>query len=276
MPLVFSPLSEAILESPPRTLLPKHAFIMRQLGNPPTIDLRMNALVKNVFENKKFKTIDANGTTGSKDYLERILGLIRGAGFTVAIFSHDTRPESIANICLELGFAAMCGKPIIIVKSNKAVAPSDLKRTDWIEFEDTGLKEFRKKLRKGLDEVEKLCEFEDNLLQVALEARSPDCAVALERANKGFLLSGQERFIESAERILMILDNVAYGGTIADLERLRSETKTFIRQARAALPTPPPPQPNPAPQQVDRDQGRGACPTEAPLRSLSNPTRGFL
>jgi hypothetical protein len=219
---------------------------MRQLGNPPTIDLRMNTLVRNVFENRGYRTIDAGGTTGSKDYLERILGLIRGTGFTVAIFSHDTRPESLANICLELGFSAMCGKPIIIVKSTEAVAPSDLKRTDWIEFEDTDLRGFRKKLRKGLDEIEKLYEFEDNLLQVALEARSPDCAVALERANKGFLLSGERRFVQSAERILTILANVADGGAIADLERLRSETKTFIRQASAALPAPPPPQPAPA------------------------------
>src|SRR5689334_17783283 len=104
---------------------------MRQLGMPPAIDITMNAEVTRIFGTRGLRTIDADGSTGSKDYLERILGLIRGTGFTAAIFSHETRTSSMANIALELGFSAICGKPLVIVKSPEAVAPSDLKRTDW-------------------------------------------------------------------------------------------------------------------------------------------------
>ena len=236
MPLVFSPLSEAILDSPPRTLRPKCAFIMRQLGDPPAIDLRMNELVGDVFKERGFDTVDADGSTGSKDYLERILSLIRGTGFTLAIFSQETRIGSLANICLELGFAAMCGKPIIIVKSKEAAAPSDLKRTDWIDFEDSDLVSFRRKLNQGIDEIISLGDYEKNLLYVAVEARSPDCGVALERANKGFLLSGQKYFVNAAEKILAILDRVEDLGAIDDLERLKKDMKTFIHQARSAMP----------------------------------------
>jgi hypothetical protein len=141
----------------------------------------------------------------------------------------------MANIALELGFAAMCGKPLVIVKSPQAAAPSDLKRTDWIEYDETGPAPFRRKLRQAVDEIERLCNWEDDLLQASLDARSPDCAVGLERANKGFLLSGDERFVTAAERILEILDGVEEGASIGDLERLRNETRTFIRQARAVL-----------------------------------------
>ncbi len=195
----------------------------------------MNAEVISFFQQRRYHSVDADYSTGSKDYLERILGLIRGTGFTVAIFSHETRPTAMANIALELGFAAMCGKPLIIIKSPEAAAPSDLKRTDWIEYQDSDLPGFQRKLGQALDEIEDLCNWERDLLQASLAARSPDCAIALERANKGFLLSGNENFIEAAETLLKILTNIDGDHSIGDLERLRTEMRTFMEQARAAL-----------------------------------------
>jgi hypothetical protein len=119
VPLVFSPLSEAVLESAPKSLFPKHAFVMRQLGGPPDIDVTMTRIVEEVLTDRGFRFKDANASTGGKDFLERILGLIRSTGFTIAIFSNRTRKTAMANIALELGFAAMCGKPLMIVKSDK-------------------------------------------------------------------------------------------------------------------------------------------------------------
>jgi hypothetical protein len=190
LPLVFSPLSEALLDLPPKRLLPRYAFVMRQLGTPPAIDLVMATAVERLFNARDFRVTDADGSTGGKDYLERIFSLIRGTGFTVAIFSHETRPTAMANIALELGFSAMRGKPLVIVKSPEAVAPSDLKRTDWIEYNGRRRTAFERKINQAIDEIERLGAWEDDLLQASLDARSPDCAVALERANKGFLLSG--------------------------------------------------------------------------------------
>jgi hypothetical protein len=60
-------------------------------------------LVKKVFDARGIGMKDADASTGAKDFLERILGLIRGTGFTVAIFSEDTRGTAMANIALELG-----------------------------------------------------------------------------------------------------------------------------------------------------------------------------
>ena len=233
MPLVFSPLSEALLDLPPKRLLPRYAFVMRQLGDPSAIDLAMANAVERLFQNRGFQVIDADGTTGGKDYLERIFSLIRGTGFTVAIFSHETRPTAMANIALELGFAAMCGKPLVIIKSPQAAAPSDLKRTDWIEYNGRRRAAFDRKVNQAVDEIENLGAWEADLLQASLDARSPDCAVAFERANKGFLLSADPRFVAAAERILGILEAVDEGPSLGDLERLRNEVRTFIRQARA-------------------------------------------
>ncbi|MGE0235883.1 hypothetical protein [Methylocystis sp.] len=231
MPLVFSPLAETVLDTVPKRLLPKHAFVMRQIGSPPEIDLRMAEIVKEVFLAHEIKIVDADASTGGKDFLERILGLIRATGFTVAIYSHKTRPTAIANIMLELGFAAMSGKPLVIVKSERAKAPSDLTRTDWIVYSDTDEDGFRLKLKQATETIDSLVQHEKTVLDVALGARSIDCAIAFERANKGFLLSGDRQFIEAAREILSRLDSVMDDPRISDIERLRSEIKTFLRQA---------------------------------------------
>ncbi len=229
MPLVFSPLSEDVLASPPRRLHPGHAFVMRQIGNPPAVDECMVEIVLEVLALKRIPTKDADASTGGKDFLERILGLIRGTGFTIAIFSHDTRATAMANITLELSFAAMCGKPLIIVKSKEAAAPSDFTRTDWIDYDLKDEARFRKKLGQALDTISDLAVFEDMLLDVALGARSIDCAIAFERANKAFLLTREDRFLDKAEEIKRRLDGVGNIEAIADLERLKSEITTFIQ-----------------------------------------------
>jgi hypothetical protein len=73
---------------------------MRQLGNPPDIDLTMTEIVREVLKARGVGIKDADASTGGKDFLERILGLIRSTGFTIAIFSNKTRMTAMANIAL--------------------------------------------------------------------------------------------------------------------------------------------------------------------------------
>lgn len=235
MPLVYSPTSEEILNRAPRKLLPRHAFLMRQLGSPSKMDQEMTQIVKKTFGKRGIKSIDAGDTAGQNDFLQRILGLIRSTAFTVAIFSEETRPESLANITLELGFAAMCGKPLVIVKSKGAKPPSDLTRTDWIVYDEADPSEFRKKLGQAIDEILELVPYEEVQLGVALNAGMIDCATALEKASKAFLLSGDGKFIDMARQIFGRLDGAPSISDISDLLRIREEADTFIRQADAAV-----------------------------------------
>ena len=207
---------------------------MRQLGDPPELDVHMTEIVFEALQCEGFEIVDAEASTAAKDYLARIFELIRATGFTVAIFSEQTRGTAMANISLELGFAAMSGKPLLIVKSKAASAPSDLKRTDWIEYSPGDESGFRSKLAQAAEELRKLDEWEQQLLDVALEARTMDCAVAFERAQKAFLLSGDERCVAAADAILEKLECVSEDEAISDLERLRFEIRTFRRQARSA------------------------------------------
>lgn len=235
MPLVFSPLSEDILGIPPKRLYPGHAFVMRQIGDPPATDLRMAEIVEEVFTARSVPRMDADASTGGGDFLERILGLIRATGFTVAIFSHETRPTAMANITLELGFAAMCGKPLIIAKSKGAKTPSDFTRTDYVEYDPADEPRFHDKLHQALDTIDQAGAFEELLLDTALAARSIDCAIALERANKGFLLTSDAGIIGKAEQIGLRIEAAGANDSIADLERLRGEVAMFVSQGRKAL-----------------------------------------
>jgi len=205
---------------------------MRQLGNPPDIDLVMLRAVQKVCSSRGFSTKDAASSTGSKDFLERILGLIRGTGLTIAIFSHATRGTAMANISLELGFAAMCGKPLIIVKSREASAPSDLTRTDWIEFTLGEEPAFEEKLGQALDQVDEIASYQEMLFHIALEAPQMDSAVALERATKAFLLSGNQAVVEAIATIEERLRLAAEGVGFDDMKRIYREVATFVRQGR--------------------------------------------
>jgi len=236
VPLVFSPLSEEVIALPPRTLFPRHGFVMRQIGDAPQLDQDITDAVTEQLALRRFGVKDADASTGGGDFLERILGLIRGTGLTIAIFSHQTRPTALANIMLELGFAAMCGKPLMIVKSKDAAAPSDLKRTDWIDFDPANPTAFARKVHQALDEVEALAEFEEQLLDLALDAPSMDCAIAFERAQRAFLLSGEAGLIDKAQSIRDRLATARNIHQIDDLNRLDDEIAMFVRQGRKAKP----------------------------------------
>lgn len=187
------------------------------------------------FKNDGLRLIDAAETVGGKDFLERILGLIRGTGFTVAVFSEETRSSAMANIALELGFAAMCGKPLVIVKSKAAKAPSDLTRTDWIEYDPGDPDGVRPLLTRAITNLRDLAEHEQILLEQSLQARRMDAAVALERVIKGFLLAGTDWFVEAAIRLVGRLGGLEPLGSISDLDRVRDDAEIFMGQARAAL-----------------------------------------
>ena len=231
MPLVFSPLSEEVLDSGPAQLFPKSVFLMRQLGTPPEIDQAMAVLATQVFESEGFSVLDANSSTGGKDFLERILGLIRGSGFVAALFSDEMRRTAFANISLELGFAAMCGKPLVIIKSKGAQAPSDLTRTDWIDYDQDDKDGFISKLGQAVYQINALADFEKMTLEVALEADRMDCAIAFERARKAFLLTGHATYVDHAQTILDRLNEADEQTHLGDLRRERDEVRLFIKQA---------------------------------------------
>ncbi len=120
MAIIFSPLSEDVLEGPFEPL-PRSAFVMLQLGDGRAkIESEMQATVISVLKAKRFKPVDAESVRGNKDYLEKIIQIIRGSGYGVAIFSEYTPPSTLANIFFEVALCNLLGKPVILAKTKKA------------------------------------------------------------------------------------------------------------------------------------------------------------
>ena len=191
----------------------------------------MNAIVNEVLAEHNITAIDAASSAGRNDFLERIIDLIRSTGLTIAIFSHETRGTALANIMLELGFAAIFGKPLLIVKSKEADAPSDLIRTDWIEFNAEKILEFRQKIVQAVGEVDQIAKHQEMLLDISLEAPQMDCAVAFERAQKAFLLAPNASLLEKIKTIKQRVMCYREIDQMSDLHRLHDEISAFSKQA---------------------------------------------
>ena len=92
----------------------------------------------------------------------------------------------------------------------------------------------------GNKQVDEIADFQEMLLDVALEAAAPDCAVAFERANKAFLLSANGELLDKAEIIRDRLAQARDNPHVTDLSRLHDEVAAFIKQGRKKLAAPAP------------------------------------
>jgi hypothetical protein len=73
------------------------------------------------------------------------------------------------------------------------------------------------------------------LTSPALEANTLDIAIALERASKAFLLTGDPEILIKAEEVSQRLSGAGQIIALPDLERLKQELKIFVGQGRSAL-----------------------------------------
>ncbi|MDQ3820285.1 MAG: hypothetical protein M3362_21745 [Acidobacteriota bacterium] len=194
MPLLFSPLSEGILEGPFKPL-PKSAFIMLHSGkNVSEVEDSMDAIVCKCLAQLKHPIKKAARQSGTKDYLEKIIQIIRGCGFGVAIF-------------FEIGLCSVLGKPVILVKSAKAKPPSDFVRTEWITFENGDLNKLARAIKESIKSIDGLAKYYEELGDLAMEAEDVDLELAFERYRQAILIANKKAVRRKIKNILAILGN---------------------------------------------------------------------
>lgn len=189
MPLLFSPLSEGILEGPFKPF-PKSAFIMLHSGkNVSEAELKIDAVLGKCLARLKHPIQKAARHSGTKDYLEKIIQIIRGCGFGVAIFSELTPAATLANIFFEIGLCSVFGKPVILIKTAEAKPPSDFVRTEWITYQPDNAARLRKDLEESIKSVVELAEYYEALGDLAMEAEHIDVELAFERYKQAILIA---------------------------------------------------------------------------------------
>ena len=169
----------------------------------------------------------ASRQSGTKDYLEKIIQLIRGCGFGVAIFSEFTPAATLANIFFEIGLCSVLGKPVVLVKSARAKPPSDFVRTEWITFEEGNRKRLAHDLEKAITSIHDLADYYENLGDLALEADEVDLELAFERYRQAVLIAGKSAARRKIKKILTKLVEETSYVLPASTSRLRRSIKEF-------------------------------------------------
>lgn len=237
MPILFSPIDQSEMVGPFKPY-PRTAFVMRQIGG--EISDADNALIKETMAALKrahFKAITAADVSGTKDFLQKIIDLIRGCGFGVAIFSDKTPAKALANIFFEVGIASVLGKPVQLVMTGENPAPSDLVRTEWISYKTNEVKKLRADLKKSLDTIKETASFYRQIGDVALESVVCDHELAFERYRQAILITDDA---VARRRVLSIKERLSENGTqVEDMASHRSKLSRSVSEFLALLPSSP-------------------------------------
>ena len=193
MALIFSPLTEDALEGPYQPI-PKGVFLMLQLGEGTSqLEIEMDNAVSSVLDERKFIPTRATTQRSQKDYLVKIIQLIRGCGFGTAVFSEYTPAPTLANIFFEIALCNLLGKPVIIVKSEDAKIPSDFARTEWVTYSQREKSQLKRDFSESVSSVLLLAKYYETLGDIAMEAEDVDLELAFERYRQSFLIDGRSK-----------------------------------------------------------------------------------
>jgi hypothetical protein len=217
VPLLFSPVNQEEINSPysPR---PRGAFLMVQLGGRPApTEEAMIHVVREVLADLSFTALTASDVRRTTDFLHKIIDLIRGCGFCVAVFSDRTPARTLANIFFEIGVAAMLGKPVQLVWAGRnprsTAAPSDFIRTEWIRYVPGQDDRLRNEVRDAIAQIEQGAAFYRQIGDIALNAREPDLELAFERFKQAVLIADD---VGARSRIKAVRDRLAAAGPVLD------------------------------------------------------------
>ncbi|HYJ88107.1 MAG TPA: hypothetical protein VEW46_18715 [Pyrinomonadaceae bacterium] len=233
MPLLFSPTSEDILEGPFKPY-PRNAFMMLHSGtNVSASEAKIDAVVCRCLSKLKHPIRKASRQRGTKDYLDKIIQLIRGCGLGVAIFSELTPAATLANIFFEIGLCGLLGKPVILIKTADAKPPSDFVRTEWISFQEPNTNKLSRDVRSHVDQIRELADYYENLGDLAMAAEDVDLELAFERYRQATLIIGKKAVRNKIRKILIKLGD---SGKLSSLQASRTRLRKSIQEFDKLLP----------------------------------------
>lgn len=193
----------------------------------------MRNVVEAALDASRFGVVTASDVRGTGDYLHKIVNMIRGCGFAVAVFSDRTPPRTLANIFFEVGMAGMLGKPVQLVLTGENAAPSDFVRSEWIAYRSGEEAQLRSALDGSLARIDALAAYYREIGEVALEADRPDLELVLERFKQAVLIGNEVRAragIETVRQRLIAARKAEGADDMAShRERLYRAASEFLR-----------------------------------------------
>lgn len=200
MALLYSPVDGSQLAEP-FSLFPRSAFLMiHDNDRVAAVEARMQAIAREEIESARFEARAASELKRTGDFLAKIIGMIRGCGFGIAIFSDATPPATMANIFFEVGYCLALGKPTFLLVAGDS-APSDFVRSEWISYDHKDERLFRSSVRKALSEMEEYGRFLETIASAAEDAEEMNPELAFEGFKRAYLISGRGEALDGIRRV---------------------------------------------------------------------------
>ena len=203
------------------------------------VEARMQEIAREELDRAGFDAKAASGLRRSGDYLSKIIRMIRGCGFGVAIFSDATPSRTLANIFFEVGYCLALGKQTFLLIAGAGAASSDFVRSEWIEYKPDQENKFRASLAEAFAGVDEYSRFLEDLALTAEEAEEIDPELAYERFKRAYLVSGSASARDGIRRIRTKLRTVNGDAELGAIMRsyrrkLLDEVAHFERLCRNA------------------------------------------
>lgn len=189
--IIYSPLDgDALTTSIPSRS--RCCFLMTPLGKhvPDEIEA-IGRAVSDSCANFNYGVINARARVTGRDFLMKIWQLIASTPLCVGICHEEIPFSTQANIYYELGVAQALGKETLLVKSPGTRVPSDLVRTEYVEFNG----EFEANFRLYLESLQEQADHYE-LVADQLD-RNP--ILAIDYLKRAFLITGDDRLRTKAQ-----------------------------------------------------------------------------
>lgn len=167
---------------------------MSQMGvNIPSIVLGIRKNLSKSLDSYGIQEIDADTVVTGRDFLLKVWGCIITVPMGIAIISKEISPQTLANIFYEIGLLQAYGKETLVIKTKDIDVPSDLIRTEYLEY-DTN---FQDKINKFLDELLALPEY----FETMAEQLENDPLLSIDYLRRAFLITGNNTYREKAKAL---------------------------------------------------------------------------
>lgn len=174
---------------------PRCGFLITQLATPvPELVTEIRTTLKNCCAKQRYKLLDAHSRITGKDFLIKIWQFIASTPLSIGLVHECMPAKTLYNIYYELGIAQALGKETLLIKSPKSEIPSDLIRTEYIEFNQN----FDKKI-EGYFQT--LVETADYYITLS-DQLEKDPILALDYLKRAYLITGEETLKEKAMHII--------------------------------------------------------------------------
>lgn len=167
---------------------------MTQLGKPiPEEVEEMRHSLSRILSQHDIELIDAESEVTGGDFLFKIWLMIATVPLAIALVHEEMKESTKCNVFYEVGLAQAMGKESIVLKTEKAVIPSDFVRTEYITHDGN----FDRRVNQYLSTFLKQGEWYE-LLAEQLE-RNP--LLSLDYLRRAFLISGKESIRENVAEL---------------------------------------------------------------------------